>query len=121
MTNRNTAPDPSQDNVARHPEERSTNDTNKLIHERKRLAIISSLAVHPSLSFGELKELHDMSDGNLSVHAQKLESAGYFRCKKTFEGRTPKTTFSITTSGRKALEKYLTHMEQLIAMVRKQE
>ncbi len=91
---------------------------NKLIHERKRLAILSALAVNPSLCFKELKTLLDLSDGNLSVHAQKLEGAKYIKCTKAFEGRTPKTTYTITKAGQKALEKYLDHMEQLIAMVR---
>lgn len=96
----------------------ATSDTDKLIHERTRLAIISSLAVNPTLSFNELKSTLGLSDGNLSVHAQKLEAAGFIRCKKSFEGRTPRTEYAITASGKKALEKYLNHMEQLIAMVR---
>ena len=93
-------------------------EMDKLIHERKRLAIISTLAVNPSLTFNELKSLLDLSDGNLSVHAQKLEAADYIRCVKSFEGRTPRTTFSITKKGTKALEKYLDHMEKLIRTVR---
>lgn len=92
----------------------------RLIHERMRLAIVSALAVNPSLSFSELKKLLDTSDGNLSVHTQKLEEAGYIACKKTFEGRKPKTVFSITKNGRKILEKYLNHMEALIKTVRKE-
>ena len=93
-------------------------DADKLIHERTRLAIISSLAVNPSLSFSELKALLKLSDGNLSVHAQKLEAAGFIKCTKSFEGRTPRTEYAITGTGKKALEKYLNHMEQLIARVR---
>lgn len=93
-------------------------DTDKLIHERTRLAIISSLAVNPSLSFSELKSMLGLSDGNLSVHAQKLEAAGFIKCTKSFEGRTPRTEYKITATGKKSLEKYLNHMEQLIAMVR---
>lgn len=93
-------------------------EMDKLIHERKRLAIISALAVNTKLSFSELKSLLDLSDGNLSVHAQKLETAGYIRCSKGFDGRTPKTTYAITAKGTKALEKYLNHMEQLIKSVR---
>jgi DNA-binding MarR family transcriptional regulator len=91
---------------------------NKLIHERKRLAILSALAVNTSLSFKELKGLLELSDGNLSVHAQKLEGANYINCTKAFEGRTPKTTYTITPTGKKALSDYLDHMEKLIAMVR---
>jgi DNA-binding MarR family transcriptional regulator len=96
----------------------SGSDADKLIHERKRLAIISALAVNPSLTFGELKTLLELSDGNLSVHAQKLEAAGYVKCTKSFSGRMPKTTFAITKKGLKALEKYLDHMETLINTVR---
>ena len=91
---------------------------NRLIHERKRLAIISALAVNPSLTFDELKSLLKLSDGNLSVHAQKLEAAKYIKCTKTFEGRMPKSTYSITKTGEKALSDYLDHMEKLIEMVR---
>lgn len=91
---------------------------NKLIHERKRLAILSALAVNPSLTFKDLKSLLDLSDGNLSVHAQKLEAAKYIKCSKAFEGRMPKTTYSITKTGQQALSDYLDHMEKLIAMVR---
>lgn len=90
----------------------------KLIHERKRLAILSALAVNDALSFKELKNLLDLSDGNLSVHAQKLEAAKYIKCTKSFEGRTPKTTYTITKKGKNALNDYLNHMEQLILMVR---
>ena len=91
---------------------------NKLIHERKRLAILSALAVNPSLTFKDLKGLLELSDGNLSVHAQKLEAAKYIKYSKAFEGRMPKTTYSITKTGQKALSDYLDHMEKLIAMVR---
>ncbi len=91
----------------------------RIIHERMRLAIVSVLAVNESLSFNELKKLLDTTDGNLSVHARKLEEAKYIKCKKFFEGRTPKTEFAITDKGRKALERYLSHMEALINAVRK--
>jgi len=91
----------------------------RLIHERMRLAIVSALAVNETLSFGELKELLDTTDGNLSVHARKLEDAGYITCTKTFEGRTPRTQFRITETGRRILEKYLNHMEALIKAVRR--
>lgn len=90
----------------------------RLIHERARLAIVSALAVNPTLTFNELKRLLDMSDGNLSVHARKLEDAGYIRCKKTFEGRMPKTEYTLTDDGRKALTGYLDEMERIIAAVR---
>lgn len=89
-----------------------------LIHERTRLAIISSLAVNESMSFTELKSLLDVTDGNLSIHARKLEDAGYIRCEKGFEGRTPKTTFTLTGEGRTALRRYLDHMERLIEAAR---
>jgi len=90
----------------------------KLIHERTRLAIISALAVNASLSFNELKHLLNATDGNLSVHARKLEDAKYIRCTKTFEGRTPKTLYTISKAGRTALESYLSQMEALIKNVR---
>ena len=90
----------------------------RLIHERTRLAIISSLAANTSLTFSELKELLGASDGNLSVHARKLEDAGYVSCTKSFAGRMPKTEYRLTPSGRRALEKYLNHMEALIQATR---
>ncbi len=90
----------------------------KLIHERLRLAIVSVLAVHETLSFNALKELLSITDGNLSVHARKLEEAGYLACTKGFEGRMPKTEYKLTTAGRRSLERYLAHMESLIKAVR---
>lgn len=90
----------------------------RLIHQRTRLAIVSMLAVNDSLTFNELKEMLEATDGNLSVHARKLEEAGYVACKKSFEGRVPKTEYSLTARGRKALERYLDHMESLIQAVR---
>ncbi len=90
----------------------------KLIHERLRLGIISALAVHPSLSFPELKRLLDTSDGNLSVHARKLEDAGYVSCTKGFDGRTPRTEYALTDAGRRAFDAYLTSMEALIHATR---
>lgn len=90
----------------------------RLIHERTRLAIISALAVNTSLTFSELKELLGASDGNLSVHARKLEDAGYVSCTKSFAGRMPKTEYRLTSPGRRALEKYLNHMEALIQATR---
>ena len=90
----------------------------RLIHERLRLGILSALAVNESLSFGDLKKLMQTTDGNLSVHARKLEEASYVTCTKSFEGRVPKTEYSITAAGRRALERYLDHMEALIRATR---
>jgi DNA-binding MarR family transcriptional regulator len=90
----------------------------RVIHERTRLAIISALAVSDSLTFSELKQLLGASDGNLSVHARKLEDAGYIACAKSFANRLPKTEYRLTASGRRALEKYLDHMEALIRATR---
>lgn len=86
----------------------------ELIHERIRLGIVSALAVNDSLTFREMKELLQTTDGNLSVHARKLETAGYIACKKSFEKRIPKTEYRLTSTGRKMLERYLSHMEALI-------
>ena len=88
-----------------------------MIHERVRLAIVSALAVHEMLSFNELKAQLQTSDGNLSVHARKLEDAGYIACRKLFEGRVPKTEYRLTAAGKRALERYLGHMEALIRSV----
>jgi DNA-binding HxlR family transcriptional regulator len=90
----------------------------RLIHERLRLGILSALAVNESLSFNDLKKLMQTTDGNLSVHARKLEEAGYIACAKSFEGRMPKTEYTISASGRRALERYLDHMEALIKTTR---
>ena len=90
----------------------------RLIHERLRLGIISALAAHPSLTFTDLKRLLKTTDGNLSVHARKLEGAGYVSCAKSFEGRTPRTEFRLTPAGRAALNRYLDHMEALIQAAR---
>jgi DNA-binding HxlR family transcriptional regulator len=90
----------------------------RLIHERLRLAIVSALAVHDSLSFNELKDMIGASDGNLSVHARKLEEAQYVACTKSFDGRTPRTEYRLTAAGRRSLERYLAHMEALIRAVR---
>jgi len=89
----------------------------RLIHERLRLAIVSALAVHESLTFTDLRTLLDTSDGNVSVHARKLEDAGYVTCTKTFDGRVPRTEYRLTGEGRQALERYLSHMEALIKRV----
>jgi len=90
----------------------------RLIHERMRLGILSALAVNERMSFGDLKTLLRTTDGNLSVHARKLEEAEYVLCEKSFEGRVPKTEYVITASGRRALERYLDHMESLIRAAR---
>jgi len=90
----------------------------RLIHQRTRLAIVSMLAVNESLTFNELKKMLEVTDGNLSVHARKLEEAGYVDCRKSFEGRVPRTEYRITSKGRSELERYLDHMESLIQAVR---
>lgn len=95
-----------------------TVDLDRLIHERLRLGIISALAVNDGLGFSELRDLLKTTDGNLSVHARKLEEAGYLACSKTFVGRTPHTEYKITSQGRRALQRYLDHMEALIAATR---
>jgi DNA-binding HxlR family transcriptional regulator len=93
-------------------------DLDRLIHERIRLGIVSALAVNRSLTFNELKALLKTTDGNLSVHARKLEEADYIVCTKSFDGRLPKTEYRITPPGRRALERYLNHMEALIRATR---
>jgi DNA-binding HxlR family transcriptional regulator len=99
---------------ARH----SATALDRLIHERMRLGIVSALAANESLTFNDLKSLMNITDGNLSVHARKLEDGGYIACTKSFEGRLPKTEYKITASGRRALENYLNHMETLIQQMR---
>lgn len=93
-------------------------DLDRLIHERVRLGIVSALAVNRSLTFNELKAMLKTTDGNLSVHARRLEEADYVVCTKSFDGRLPKTEFRLTAAGRKALERYLNHMEALIRATR---
>jgi DNA-binding HxlR family transcriptional regulator len=90
----------------------------RLVHERLRLGILSALTVNESLTFNELKKLLDTSDGNLSVHARKLEEASYVACTKSFEGRVPRTDYRLTAAGRRALDRYLDHMEALIQVMR---
>lgn len=90
----------------------------RVIHERMRLGIVSALAVNDSLTFNELKKLLQTTDGNLSVHARRLEEAEYVDCTKSFEGRMPKTEYRLTEAGRKAFERYLNHMEALIQAMR---
>jgi len=101
-----------------HPPEQHWPEFDPLIHERIRLGIVSALAVNRSLSFNELKKLLHTTDGNLSVHARKLEEAEYVKCEKFFQGRMPKTEYRLTTSGRRALEGYLNRMEELIRTTR---
>jgi DNA-binding HxlR family transcriptional regulator len=93
-------------------------ELDRLIHERARLAIVSALAVNESLTFNELKALLKTTDGNLSVHARRLEEAEYITCLKSFDGRIPKTEYSLTAAGRKALLAYLNHMEAIIKATR---
>jgi DNA-binding MarR family transcriptional regulator len=93
-------------------------DFDRVIHEKTRLAMVSALAVNPTLTFNELKAVLKTSDGNVSVHARKLEDAGYLSCRKSFAGRVPRTEYSLTAAGRRALEKYLNHMEALIRVVK---
>lgn len=102
------------------PSSRETlpSDLDRLIHERVRLGIVSALAVNRSLTFNELKAMLKTTDGNLSVHARKLEEADYIVCAKSFDGRLPKTEYRLTAAGRRALERYLNHMEALIRATR---
>ena len=100
------------------PSESGLPEFDRLIHERLRLGIVSALAVNESLTFNDLKKLMNTTDGNLSVHARKLEDAQYITCSKSFEGRVPKTEYRLTAAGRRALERYLDHMEALIRATR---
>ena len=100
------------------PKKAAPETLDRLIHERLRLGIVSALAANESLTFNDLKNLMHITDGNLSVHARKLEDAGYITCSKSFDGRVPKTEYRLTTSGRRALEGYLNHMETLIKQMR---
>ena len=96
----------------------SPTDLDRLIHERMRLGIVSALAVNESLGFNDLKKLLKTTDGNISVHARKLEEAGYITCTKGYDGRMPKTEFTLSDAGRRALQKYLDHMEAIIRHAR---
>jgi len=102
----------------RQPAESAVPDLDRLIHEKTRLGIVSALAVNRTLTFNEVKAILKTTDGNVSVHARKLEEAGYLTCKKSFAGRVPRTEYTLTPSGKKALEKYLGHMEALIKATR---
>lgn len=95
-------------------------ELDRVIHERVRLGIVSSLAVNGSLTFTDLRDLLGITDGNLSAHARKLEEAGYLECSKSFEGRTPKTVYGLTRTGRRELEAYLEHMEAIIRATREE-
>jgi len=97
---------------------RTALDLDRVIHERLRLGIISALAANDRLSFNDLKRLLQTTDGNLSVHARKLEEALYIACEKSFDGRMPRTEYRLTAAGRRALEKYVAHMESIIRAVR---
>jgi DNA-binding MarR family transcriptional regulator len=99
-------------------ERRSPLELDRLVHERLRLGIVSALAVNDRLSFTDLKRLLNTTDGNLSVHARKLEDAGYVVCDKSFDGRLPRSEYRLTASGRRALEKYLVHMEAIIRAIK---
>jgi DNA-binding HxlR family transcriptional regulator len=108
----------SQQEISVHAREAVPADLDRLIHERVRLGIVSALAVNRSLTFNELKAMLKTTDGNLSVHARKLEEADYIVCTKSFDGRLPKTEYRLTAAGRRALERYLNHMEALIRATR---
>jgi DNA-binding HxlR family transcriptional regulator len=110
--------DVSLETIRNPAKEAAPADLDRLIHERIRLGIVSALAVNRSLTFNELKALLKTTDGNLSVHARKLEEADYIGCTKSFDGRLPKTEYRLTGAGRRALERYLNHMEALIRATR---
>jgi DNA-binding HxlR family transcriptional regulator len=109
---------PAQSSVRPGAREAVATDLDRLIHERIRLGIVSALAVNRALTFNELKALLKTTDGNLSVHARKLEEADYITCTKSFDGRLPKTEYRLAAAGRRALERYLNHMEALIRATR---
>ena len=123
MARTNDAPAKSRAVKARsaaeqQPVENALPNLDRIIHERMRLGIVSALAVNESLTFNELKKLLQTTDGNLSVHARRLEEANYVECSKSFEGRMPKTEYRLSAAGRKAFERYLDHMEALIHAMR---
>ena len=113
---RDTRPDP--EHLVKAKAQLAPATLDRLVHERVRLAIVSALAARESLTFNELKSLVKTTDGNLSVHARKLEEAEYIACDKSFEGRVPKTEYRLTALGRRAFERYLDHMEALIRAAR---
>lgn len=114
-----SAAKPRLSGVARRSPAKKPGELDRLIHERLRLGIVSALAVNDALSFNDLKRLLETTDGNLSVHARKLEQAGYITCTKFFEGRLPKTEYRLAAAGRRALELYLDQMESLIHATRR--
>jgi DNA-binding HxlR family transcriptional regulator len=118
---RTEAADRSLDAVEGRTPEAGALELDRVIHERVRLGIVSSLAVNGSLTFTDLRDLLGITDGNLSAHARKLEEAGYVKCAKSHDGRTPKTEFRLTQMGRTELEAYLDHMEAIIQATRSQE
>jgi DNA-binding HxlR family transcriptional regulator len=111
-------PEAELDRIEARAREAGPPDFDRLIHERLRLGIVSALAVNDALSFNDLKALMKTTDGNLSVHARKLEEAQYILCTKSFHGRTPRTEYRLSPTGRRALERYLDHMEALIRATR---
>ena len=119
MARHNKAEAHAKPHAARNrPAQSRAADLDRLIHEPIRLGIVSALAVNETMTFNELKDLLRTTDGNLSVHARKLEEAQYIGCDKYFEGRVPKTEYRLIAAGRRALETYLDHMEALIAATR---
>ena len=104
--------------VAGYLSDSSARELDRLVYERIRLGIVSALAVNDRLTFSELKQLFELTDGNLSAHARKLEQAGYVTCRKSFDQRTPRSEYRLTAKGRRALEHYLDHMEALISATR---
>jgi DNA-binding HxlR family transcriptional regulator len=115
VSSRQSAVTSRQSAAGRKTADKTPLSLDRLIHERLRLGIVSALAVNDRLTFNELKRLLQTTDGNLSVHARKLEEAAYITCDKTFEDRMPRTEYRLTAAGRRAFEKYLTHMEAIIA------
>ena len=113
---------PAREHVREHPPAHAPElpELDRLIHERIRLGIVSALATNDSLSFNDLKRVLKTTDGNLSVHARKLEEAGYVSCDKFFEGRVPRTEYRLTATGRKALAEYLDQMEEWIRLTREE-
>lgn len=114
---RSAKPDPHARTTSLHADELP--DLDRLVHERIRLGIVSALAINDSLSFNDLRRLLKTTDGNLSVHARKLEEASYVACHKFFEGRIPRSEYRLTSTGRRALEQYIKQMEELIRRTRK--